>query len=288
MNPQRIRLIGILLMCFGGFGFAGGLLAWALRDNPTLELVTLGLVIVGAVLAWWKWGSKDEAWLRLQRVSSRVQRMWMGGDRLRWRILPILIAVALVSSLVAILVSDQGWGAALLNLGTELIGAVATYALFELIIENRTRHQAEQRALEAKKAQLIAQMGSGVNDVAVAATEELRRRGWLTDGSLKSADLSRANLEGADLRNADLGGANLFRANLTRAELWGANLEGTNLSSANLRGAKVDFVTIAQAKSLSLTTMADGTRLSWSGWQAELEEAHRYWEEWNERNQLID
>jgi len=50
-------------------------------------------------------------------------------------------------------------------------------------------------------------MGSGVRDVAVPAADELRRRGWLTDGSLRGANLSRADLRGANLREANLSGA---------------------------------------------------------------------------------
>jgi uncharacterized protein YjbI with pentapeptide repeats len=79
---------------------------------------------------------------------------------------------------------------------------------------------------EAKKAELIAQMGSSVKDVAVAAAEELRRYGWLRDGSLQGADLARADLQGAFLVLTNLGGADLIAANLGGANLILANLEG--------------------------------------------------------------
>jgi len=59
--------------------------------------------------------------------------------------------------------------------------------------------ETEKKELEANKADLIAQMGSSVKDVAIAAVEELRRHGWLCDGSLQGAILSGANLEGAYL-----------------------------------------------------------------------------------------
>jgi hypothetical protein len=45
-------------MCFGGFGFVGGLLGWALRGHPVVAAVALALVIVVGALAWWKRGGK--------------------------------------------------------------------------------------------------------------------------------------------------------------------------------------------------------------------------------------
>jgi hypothetical protein len=57
MNRQRIRLVGILLMSFGGFGLLGGLLGWALHGHPVLAAVTLGLVVAGrAATRWWPRG----------------------------------------------------------------------------------------------------------------------------------------------------------------------------------------------------------------------------------------
>ena len=54
--------------------------------------------------------------------------------RLRWAILRTLIAVALASSLVAVMLGSQEWDALLLNPGTEMAGAAATYGLLELVI----------------------------------------------------------------------------------------------------------------------------------------------------------
>jgi hypothetical protein len=62
---KRLRFYATLMACIFGFGAIGGLLAWVLRDHPTLELVTLGLVVLGGGLAWWKWsGSDQEAGIR--------------------------------------------------------------------------------------------------------------------------------------------------------------------------------------------------------------------------------
>jgi uncharacterized protein YjbI with pentapeptide repeats len=172
-----------------------------------------------------------------------------GTVRLRKTILLALIGVALASSLLGVLPSGD-WAGLLLNFGTEMAGALVTYALLELVIGRR-------EGREAKKAELIAQLGSQVEDVAIAATEELSRQGWLDDGSLEGASLYRANLQevylfGANLHKAFLDGANLQRAvlsetdlqeaylsgaNLQEAVLYGANLQGAFLRGANLQGA---------------------------------------------------
>ena len=87
------------------------------------------------------------------------------------------------------------------------------------------------------KDELIAQLGSRENDAALAAAGDLRRWGWLMDGSIQWANLAGANLLGADLTEADLRGANLTKANLEGAILTEADLRGANLTRANLEGA---------------------------------------------------
>ncbi len=90
--------------------------------------------------------------------------------RLRMGVLLVLIVVALVSSLGALRWGNQEWDGLVLNFGTEMAGAVVTYALLELFIGRREEE-------EAKKADLIAQMGSVVRDEAIRAVEELRHHG---------------------------------------------------------------------------------------------------------------
>jgi hypothetical protein len=163
--------------------------------------------------------------------------------RLRWMILGVLVAVALVSSLVGVLLLGQTWGALLLNIGTEAAGAAVTYYLLVWLIGRRE-----------SKAALIAKMRSRVRDVAIAAAEELRDNGWLQDGSLQDVNLAYANLVGAELRGAELRGAVLFEADLREAKLVGADLRGAilvgaDLRGANLNGAKVTEEQLATAKS---------------------------------------
>jgi hypothetical protein len=209
--------------------------------------------------------------------------------RLRVVVLLILIVMGLVSSLGTAWRTGD-WEGLFLNLGTEMLGAVATYVLLELFIGGGERREAE-------KADLIAQMGSNVKDVAIAAAEELRRRGWLFDGSLQRANLFRANLPGADLIGADLFGAKLIAANLSGAKLIAANLAGAELNDAalvdthlhsaylrrarlldarlltarlqeadlreaNLQGAKLQGANLQGAKLSDGTTLPDGTKMT--------------------------
>lgn len=158
--------------------------------------------------------------------------------RLRVVVLLVLIGGALALSLWAVWPWPTGdWKGLALNFGTEMAGAVVTYALLELFIGRRERR-------EARKADLIAQLGSRVKDVAVAAAEELERHGWLWDGLLQGAhllqaDLQEASLWGANLAGANLQGANLEAAELQKAFLWGVNLQGADLAGANLQGANL-------------------------------------------------
>jgi hypothetical protein len=181
---------------------------------------------------------------------NRLRTWWQSlseAARLRLVIVPVLLGGALVSSLWAVSRSGD-WVGLALNLGTELGGAVVTFILLDLIIggkerreaeARKARHEEQQRQLktEREKEYLIQQLGSGINEVATRAAEELRVRGWLHDGSLQRARLNEANLRRADLRGADLRGAGLFRANLEGARLFKADLRGVHLVGANLQGA---------------------------------------------------
>jgi uncharacterized protein YjbI with pentapeptide repeats len=182
-------------------------------------------------------------------------------------VLSALLVAGLTLSLVAAWRSCDWWGFAL-NFGTELLGAVATYSLFELFIERRER-------TEADKKKLIADLGSKVRDVAIPAAEKLRDTPWLFDGSLERADLRGADLNGANLSEANLIGANLRGANLSVADLIGAILGGANLSKADLSGANLrraclngaylaaanlSEANLRHAKFNEYTTLPDGTK----------------------------
>ena len=155
------------------------------------------------------------------------------------------------------------------NLSSELVGIAVTVLLIDTLSRRREAHLSRLNELE----RLSRQLGSGVNEVAARAAEELRDEGWLTDGSLQETDLRVANLEHAKLWDADLQGVNLQWARLNHANLERANLVGANLMQANLQAAKLDGADLRQANLIEAKlhrVNCDGTRLN----HADLTGAH--------------
>jgi hypothetical protein len=135
------------------------------------------------------------------------------------------------------------------NVSSELIGIAVTILIIDRIYRRYDERNEEKRA----RVDLTRQLGSTVNEVAKRASEELRAKGWLTDGSLQEIDLRAANLEDARLWKADLQGANLQWARLKKANLNDSVLVGTNLTQANLqtawlRGADLRGANLFEAK----------------------------------------
>ncbi|MEM6529267.1 MAG: pentapeptide repeat-containing protein, partial [Chloroflexota bacterium] len=88
-----------------------------------------------------------------------------------------------------------------MNVYTELISVALTI----LVLDRRAAARAEAE----RKEELIFQMGSPEHTTAHAAARILKVKGWLEDGTLQRADLSRANLKGVDLNTSDLRRASL-------------------------------------------------------------------------------
>jgi hypothetical protein len=135
------------------------------------------------------------------------------------------------------------------NIASELFGIAITILVIDTIYR-RYDQRAEKRR---ERQQLRNQLGSGINEVAIRAAEELRASGWLTDGSLQGEDLRVANLEKAKLWQADLQGVNfqwakLQGANLNDSVLAGANLTQANLTATRLRGADLRGANCTGAK----------------------------------------
>jgi hypothetical protein len=212
----------------------------------------------------------------MRRISTAKLRKWV----------LVGLGVGTLVSLLSGILLNHDWGGLLLNVGAEFGGALGTYGLLELFIKRREEE-------ESKKADLIAQMGSQVLGEAIRAVEELRRHGWLEDGSLQGASLGGANLQGAknlvmaDLQEAFLNGANLqktclFRANLQKARLAGADLQRADLTYANLQEAylaeaKLQKAFLVQAdlqQACLPKTNLQGVLLAWANLKgAYLEEA---------------
>ena len=141
------------------------------------------------------------------------------------------------------------------NVFTEILGAAGTF----FVLDYWVRRRDERQKLEEQKSDLISQMGSKINDEAIRAVEELRRRGWLQDGSLLGAYLPGANLVSANLaaqrvevrkrlgqekeiivtRPVQINNANLFKANLSNTQMNGIDLSETWLFDANLQNSSL-------------------------------------------------
>ena len=85
--------------------------------------------------------------------------------------------------------------------------------------------------------ELIRRLNSQDNKKVLLTVEELRVRGWLSDGSLADLVLCHVHMQNADLLGADLHNVDFHQADLSRADLSQANLMGARLSRANLRRA---------------------------------------------------
>jgi uncharacterized protein YjbI with pentapeptide repeats len=131
----------------------------------------------------------------------------------------------------------------------------------------------------ATLAELINLLHSPDNQTVLAALEELRQFGWLTDGTLnknslcnvhmefanlngaklRKVDFHQARLQSANLSGADLSEAKLARARLMDADLAGTNLIGADMYKANLTGARhLSSAQLALAKRLFGAIMPDG------------------------------
>ena len=135
------------------------------------------------------------------------------------------------------------------NAATELISIAITV----LIID---RLYARRRAGEEKD-RIIKQLASRSNEFALEAVRLAKDgdKNWIVDGSLKKADLMKANLEGADLGSANLEGAVLLGANLKDADLGSANLAGADLWGASLENARLIAADLEDALSLGFANL---------------------------------
>jgi hypothetical protein len=125
------------------------------------------------------------------------------------------------------------------NVSTELIGIAITVLLIDALYEYRQNLQLKE--------QLIREMRSPDNGIALRAVEELRAHKWLFDGSLKGASLRKANLAGCNMKEAKLDGADFTGANLKNASFREASMELVTLSGANLEGAFLRGAKLYQA-----------------------------------------
>jgi hypothetical protein len=193
------------------------------------------------------------------------QAIWKDSERrTTWIVLFVLIVVAIGSISISYYahlhsssVSLWDWldGAAQ-NFSTEMMGAIVTFGLFELILGSQKAKREKAQETGERQKLLVRKVGSQSSDTAIAALDELRAEGWLTTEDrialLKEAKLGNANLQGSRLRSANLQAANLEYANLQAAYLRQANLEKAllrfaNLQAADLRQANLQAADLRQA-----------------------------------------
>jgi uncharacterized protein YjbI with pentapeptide repeats len=94
---------------------------------------------------------------------------------------------------------------------------------------------------------LIRKLRSSDHQRVLQAIEELRVRGWLTDGSLNNIPICNAQMQYADLLGADLTNVDLHQGQLEYAQLFRANLTGAKLTRANLRNANFSEAILSNA-----------------------------------------
>jgi hypothetical protein len=179
----------------------------------------------------------------------------------------LLIGVLIVGAGYAVTQGALNWHTLIdeiySNLGIEFVSIAITVLVVDRL--NQRQSTIERRT------DLILQMGSPDNAFAIEAVRLLRQKGWLTDGSLRGANLAKANLAHADLSNADLRGVNLVEAHLEEAllnnadlreaSLGFAQLQDANLSHANLEHTRLGGANLAGAN-LSHTNLAHGEAFS--------------------------
>ena len=175
---------------------------------------------------------------RRRSVWQVVARLWRENE---W--LYLIIGVMLGLLLDPMVRAMQGNVNALLeSLVPETISI-----LFTVVILDRLDYYREARQV---KEQLMRQMHSRYNHMALQAVEELRILGYLDDGSLIER-----NLRGSHLQSA-----NLYRADLRAADLTNAILKEADLVEANLEGAQINVRQFASLLTMHGAIMPDGSQ----------------------------
>ena len=92
------------------------------------------------------------------------------------------------------------------------------------------------------KTNLFNKIKSKDNKEAQEAIAQIRKKGWLRDGSLKGEDISDANLNGTQLEDAQLGGVYLENAEFRYANLNYANLGGHGIRRIWHRNKPINYI----------------------------------------------
>ena len=198
-----------------------------------------------------------------RQLADRFRGLARFTDR---RVLVMLGTLAVVLLGLSLYVSPPGGKAGLAqwasgglsDLGAGVVGSCVTFFLVDLRLNRQREEEARLEAARAQTAQqaredeqrrlaLIALVRSQNIHDARSAIEELRLRGWLSDGSLRGVDFSAANLRGINLSGASLAEAIFRGADLRDADFSGADLRRCNFEMADIRGWRVRQAILADA-----------------------------------------
>lgn len=214
----------------------------------------------------------------------------------RQTILIFLLLLGLVTAIVSLWMNSIGgdptiigWGEGMLqNFGTEMIGTVITFILFEIIIAGgQRRREAEQRHEREQYDQLMAYRQAKTANQRQQILESMGTDGLLRGLKTENIRFEKANLasvdcrdciftnvdlSGCDLRDAHLGNirltnATLSRVDMTNAQLMDADLPqvyalGANFQHADMR--KINFWGANLRNSTLKGADLRGARLSWA------------------------
>jgi uncharacterized protein YjbI with pentapeptide repeats len=120
--------------------------------------------------------------------------------------------------------------------------------------------------------ELINKLRNPENRITLQAVEELRARGWLSDGSLRGIALCQAQLQGADLMKADFANVDFHQAHLEWSDLSMADLRGTKLTRVTLYGSNLSQTKFARAD-LYKANLRDARNLT----EGQLSQFKRLW-----------
>ncbi len=122
------------------------------------------------------------------------------------------------------------------------------------------------------KFELTNKLRSQDNKTSLMAIEEMRVRGWLSDGTLRGIALCKAQFQGADFMDADLCGVDFHQArldwsdlsltNLVSVKMVRTNLTGANFSQADIFNADLYKANLHGARNVSEEQLATAARLA--------------------------
>lgn len=189
------------------------------------------------------------------REKAGKTRLQAGWSRITdWLTVPrvgvLLLLLSVVVGIVGYANEHRGafdFGTFITTFYANISSELASIAITVLIIDSLNRRREAKLTAIREFERLFPKMGSTNNPAAILAVEELRARGWLTDGSLQEKDFRSAKLDDAKLWEADLQGVNLQWAHLKNANLNRVNFVGANLTQAYLGGAKCNNADLRSA-----------------------------------------